>query len=486
MNFLGLQAKYSRIMHESAAWKLLRADNVHLILAFMDVLFSEEREVSFSQAKVLLDSILIQSNEEGVWETEVNGHTYLNQWINEGWLRELDDYLSRTDACEIAQRFSQGLEERTTGTTSSHLRIVQDAVRDFTVAISPDIEARTQILEQKRDEIQREIDDLNNGVVSELSEKEQKERIKEIYQLASVLTGDFRLIEDEIRQLDQKLRIEIIEDGSSKGALLKSVLEHESLLIQTDAGSAFDGFFQLLSDPNRSIELRQQLKAILSHQAAENLSAAQKQYLSKLMRELSRESNRVFDIRRKTEESLRHYLESGSSQENRAVDKLISQLEQSAVQLKDLDCNLKMPTTLFLPVGAITIRSPESIRLKTPDEKFDTTGVEEAENSRELSEEMLSSLDSVQIKDIAQKTKQILIENGPMSIAKLSQEVPLNSGVEELVAYVRIAQAVNATSLNGKESLQISDKFGNKLIATIPVYLLSAELFPNSIDDLVL
>lgn len=453
----------------------------------MDSLFSEEREVSFSQAKGLLDSILIQSNNEGVWETEVNGHAYLNQWINEGWLRELDDHLTRTDACEIAQRFSQSLEERTTGTTSSHLRIVQDAVRDFTVAVSPDIEARSLLLEQKRNEIQREIDDLNNGIITELSEKEQKERVKEIYQLASVLTGDFRLIEDEIRQLDQKLRVEIIEEDTTKGALLKSVLDHEALLIQTDAGSAFDSFFQLLSDPSRSTELRQQLKFILSHQAADNLSASQKKYLGKLMRELSRESNRVFDIRRRTEESLRHYLESGSSQENRAVDKLISHLEKAAVHLKELDCNLKVATTLSLPVGAISIRSPENIRLRKPNEKLDTTGVEEKMNSRELSEEMLSSLDSVQVKQVAQQTKQILIENGPMSIAKIAQISPLNSGVEELVAYMRVAQAVNATIFNNnRETLQISDKFGNQLKATIPVYLLSAELFPNSIDDLVL
>lgn len=60
------------------------------------------------------------------------------------------------------------------------------------------MDERVSLLENKKAEIQREIDDLQAGVVTELSEKEQRERIREVYQLASVLAGDFRRVEDEI------------------------------------------------------------------------------------------------------------------------------------------------------------------------------------------------------------------------------------------------------------------------------------------------
>lgn len=485
MNFQGLQARYQRLYQESTAWKLLRADNAPMILAFLADLFSEESEIPFSRARIVLDAELIRCRELGIWETETNAGTYLNQWIRSGWLREMDDVLTRTDASEVAFRFCQGLDQRSTGTTASHLRIVQEAVRDFAVAISPNADERLTLLEYKKAEIQREIDALNAGVVIELSETEQRERIREIYQLASVLTGDFRRVEDEIRQLDQDIRIQIIEGDSKRGDVLLSVMEKEALLATSDAGSAFEGFFHLLCDQNRSMELRDQLRSILNRPVAEQLSPQQQQFLGKLMRELSKESDRVFQIRRNTEEGLRAYIESGSAQENRAVDKLLSQLERLAVELTNQEIAPKVATRLSLPVGAIKINSPENIRLKMPDEKLDTSGVEEQVNSREPSTVMLDCLDVVQVRKIAKQTRDTLQQYGPLSIASIAAKNPLNAGLEELVAYLRVAKSVDATMLEDKEFVEINDKQGGRVKASIPTFLLSVDLFPENLDELV-
>lgn len=486
MNFQGLFAKYQRLFQESASWKLLRRTNAPLILAFLADLFSEDNEIPFSRARVALDAELMRCRELGIWESETNAGTYLNEWIRSGWLRELDDMLTRTDAGEVAFRFCRGLDERTTGTTASHLRIVQEAVRDFVVAISPDVDERVSLLETKKAEIQREIDALRAGVVVELTTAEQRERIREIYQLASVLTGDFRRVEDEIRQLDQEIRVQIIEGDSTRGDVLITVMEKESLLETTEAGSAFEGFFHLLCDQNRSLELREQMRSILNRPVAEHLSPAQQQFLGQLMRELSRESDRVFHIRRSTEESLRVYIESDVAQENRAVDKLLGQLERLAVELKDAGCGLQQATSLSLPVGAVKINSPESIRLKHPDEKLNTSGVEEQSNSREPSLEMLDCLDTVQLHAVAERTLRTLKEHGPMTIASIARFHPFNAGLEELVACIRVAKAVGAASLVEKETVVFHDKRGVRLLASIPTLLLNADLFPEDLEALTL
>jgi len=461
MNFQGLQARYRRLFQESAAWKLLRADNAPVILAFISDLFSNESEVPFGRARIALDAELARCRESGLWETETPAGTYLNLWIRAGWLREMDDQLTKTDASEVVLRFCQGLDQRGSGTTASHLRIVQEAVRDFAVAISPNPDERLGLLEYRQAEIQREIDALNAGVVTELSEAQQRERIREIYQLASVLTGDFRRVEDEIR-----------------------------VLASTDAGSAFEGFFQLLCDQNRSAEFRDQLRSILSQPVAEQLTHQQQQFLGKLMRELSRESDRVFKIRRRTEESLRAYIESGAAFENRAVDQLLSQLERLAVGLKDAatdyECELKAPTGLSLPVGTLRINSPDTLRLKSPDDKLDTCDVEEEVNSRSPSAEMLDCLDAVQVKEVAYRIRDTLSREGPMTIACVVSRHPMKSGLEELVAYLRVAKSVGATTLDDKEELEILDKQGVRLKASIPKYLLSADLFPEDIEAMVI
>lgn len=150
MSFQGLQAKYRRLFQESAAWKLLRADNSPVILAFISDIFSDESEVPFGRARIALNAELEQCRESGIWQTETGAGAYLNQWIRAGWLREMDNQLTKTDASEIALRFCQGLDQRGTGTTASHLRIVQEAVRDFSVAISPNPDERIILLECRK------------------------------------------------------------------------------------------------------------------------------------------------------------------------------------------------------------------------------------------------------------------------------------------------------------------------------------------------
>ena len=202
------------------------------------------------------------------------------------------------------------------------------------------------------------------------------------------------------------------------------------------------------------------------------------------MRELTYESDRVFQTRRRTEEGLRVYIESGAAQENRAVDLLLGKLEQVAVTLRESECNPRTKTNLSLPVGPIKIGSPEKMRLKTPDEKLDTSCIEEQRNLKTPSWDMLSHLDTIQVRRVAEQSLETLIMHGPMTVASIANLNPLKSGLEELIAYLRVAKAVGAASQDKKESVELCDKQGKLLRASIPTFLLSADLFPENLDEL--
>ena len=338
------QARFRRLFSEHAAWRLLHADNAPIVLAFINDLFSLESEVPFGKARVALEAEL--PNWQEIFGLHDNAGTYLRQWIQAGWLREHDDKLTRTDAFELALRFAQSLDQRDSNATASHLRIVQDAVRDLAIALSPNAEERITLLNARRQELDLEIERLQMGEVQELKAPEQRERIRGLYQLTSVLTGDFRRLEDEIRQLDQRMRIRMIESESGRGEVVKALMEYESELLQTDAGQAFDGFYQLLCDQNRIIEFREQIRSILARPASQYLKPEELRYLSHLVRELGKESERVFLVRRRTEESLRAFVESGAQQERRAVERLLRQLERLAVNFKEQDRGLREPVVV--------------------------------------------------------------------------------------------------------------------------------------------
>ena len=206
------------------------------------------------------------------------------------------------------------------------------------------------------------------------------------------------------------------------------------------------------------------------------------------MRELARESGRVFQVRRRTEEGLRAYIESGAALENRMIERLLSQLEKQAVNLTlEQQCDLKTEMQVDLAVGSVQISSPENFALKSPNEHMDTRGVQQQQNRKEPSNQMLHYLDSVQVREVAEKARHTLLKKGAMSIAHLTQEHPLQAGLEELVAYLRIAKAIKAPQLTEQnEQIQFQDQHGVNLQARIPTYYLSAELFPENLDELAL
>jgi len=477
-----LNSRFGHLQSDHAAWRLLRAANAPLILAFIAELFGAESEVPFGRARVALQAELDRLVNEGR-EAEKGAGAYLREWIQAGWLRELDDQLTCTDACTVALRFCQSLDHRDVSASASHLRIVQDAVTQLAVDLSPNPQERITLLEHRKAMLQLEIDQLNAGVVQELSVAEQRERIREVYQLASNLTGDFRRVEDDIRLLDQSLRVQMIESGDGRGNVILALLEQEQLLADSDAGRAFDGFFQLLGEQNRSSEFREQLRSILSRPAANYLSADESRFLGHLVRELNRESKRVFMVRRRTEESLRAYIESGAHRENRAVEQLLRQLEKIAVTFSNIDISFDMELPLSLHSGTARISSIDSLRLRMPEEQLDTRDIHLQKNRADPSDTMLDSLESVQIINVATRMLDTLKSSGPMTVGEMVDRHLLDAGLEELVAYLRVAKNVGGALLENNERVVIQDRQGAYLQATIPCYQLSSEMFPMDLTE---
>ncbi|MCP5157372.1 MAG: DUF3375 domain-containing protein [Ectothiorhodospiraceae bacterium] len=486
MSFVETNARYRRLLDEQVAWKLLRADSAPFILAFLADLFAESSEVPFGEARAALDAELDRARDDGTWEGADGAASYLRRWIQAGWLRELDDALSMTDGCEVALRFVRGLDQRDTHSTASHLRVVQDAVRDLAAALSPSAEKRIDMLEARMAELQRELDDLHAGLVRELSEDEQRERIREVYQLAALLNGDFRRVEDDIRRLDQALRVHMIQSGVSRGDVLGELIGQEDLLARSDAGRAFRGFFRLLMDENRTTELREQLREILASPAARYLNPAQHRFLGRLMRELARETERVFQVRRRTESGLRAFVESGAAAETRAVGRLLSELERVAVELREAGVSPRTALDFTLPSGPARVSTVDQIRLRHPGEELAVPLAEPVTNARTPSAATLEQLYTVKVLEVANRMRDSLRRRGPQTVGALLHRSPLVEGLEELVAHIRVARAVGATELEDHERVLVTDRRGHRVSARIPRLLLHAELFPARIEELPL
>lgn len=497
MNFVLHQSQFQRLSEENAAWRLLQARRAPTILAFLASLFAEQNEISYGQARLLLDGEIVRNRESGFWEEgETAASTYLNEWIKQGWLRELDDQLMPTDAAQIALRFVRQLDERAATTTASRLRLVQDAVRDFVARFGGNLAARLAILQQKRAEIEQEIAQIEAGFMPDYSAQQEREMLRQIHDLAAGLTHDFRYIEDQIRQLDKKTREIMIKSDLSRGQLLQQVFEKEKFLEKTEAGSAFNGFYELLSDPNRQAEFRAQLLDILQSDSAQHLSPPQQRFLARLLTELTRESNRVFTVRRRTEQELRAYVESGVANENQVIVNKIRELERLAMMLRENHVNVDTGLNVQLNVGKIQVSSPQSMKLHPADDGFQAAVLDEHINRRQASEQVLQRLNAVQIRPIAAALQAIVRQSdGVHTLASLALARPIERGMEELVAYYRVLRAVlnrlpesqQESDLQDKyEEIHINDENGQTLKVRVPLVRVFAAQFPEYLDDLAI
>ena len=486
LSYLNQYLSYKRLLDEHETWNLLRRDHAALILVLIQDLFSESNEISFTQARIHLEAKLNQIRQLEQDESNVTARDYLYQWIKAGWLRELNDQLNKTDACDIALRFVQGLAQRETGTTASDLQIVQDAVKKLLFDISQDPKQRIQILKEQQKQIEQQIKALERGEIEELNAQQQRERINKVYQLAAKLSLDFRLIEDEILQLDQNIRREMIEQGDNRGQLLKNLFEQESIMLATHAGQAFESFFSLLSQTTHCDELNQQLQFLLTQPIAQYLEPKQKLYLGRLIRELVKESQRIFEIRKRTNESLRSYMESGAVAENARVSRLLQQLEQAAMKLVQQQTPVRQPLNMSIMTGHAQMYSPLSLRVKQPSDVLDHLNVIEKPNTQKVNSTMLQHLENVQVRQIARQIKQCLKQHGDLSIANLVKHHPIEKGLEELVAYLRIAKAVKASHVVTTEKIYFRDQQSIWLEAKIPCYVLRAQDFPEHIEQLAI
>ncbi|MBL1276297.1 MAG: DUF3375 family protein, partial [Ectothiorhodospiraceae bacterium] len=84
---------------------------------------------------------------------------------------------------------------------------------------------------------------------------------------------------------------------------------------------------------------------------------------------------------------------------------------------------------------------------------------------------------------VAARMRDTLQNNGPMTVACMIQQHAVEAGLEELVAYLRVAKNVGAALLKEKEQVTIKDRTGTHIQAAIPCYQLSAEMFPEDIAE---
>jgi flagellar motility protein MotE (MotC chaperone) len=423
----------------NAAWRLLRADNVVLVLGFLGRVFVDEnvREISASELTDLLDDELYALRERlGEGAFPKSAKAYLEDWSNAdaGWLRKY--YVAGKDepqfdalpAVEKAVSFVRGLRSREFIGTESRLNTLFDLLRQVAYGAEEDPAKRLAELHRKRAEIDREIAAAELGSVTVLDVSGQRDRFQQFASTARELLSDFREVEANFRELDASLRAQIAAWMGSKGELLDHVLANRGDISTSEQGRSFSAFYDFLLSAERQAEFEQLLDRVLALDALGDAEPRTRRIHYDWLAAAERTQATV----RLLSEQLRRFLDDSVRLENKRIVEIHNSIQAHAIRLRDREDELRGAD---LDAFAPQLGLPMERRLYEPRRATPLDSETLRSDGGHADTSALFEQTHVDVAALSQHVRDALATRVQVALSTLVEQRPLEEGLAELVAY---------------------------------------------------
>lgn len=447
----------------SAALRLLSSPHFPLLASFLFIAFikNNRRSVPYQELIALLDYQLQDirdSHGESLFPKSAKA--YIDDWINQklGYLRKYMPHNGGDEPeCDLlpevekAVRWLQELQGREFVGTESRLKMVLDLVAELVHGTSQDREVKLTALRKQQVEIAQQINAVEQGMDVGLSTTQVRERMFLVSDMSRQLLGEFRQVEANFRHLDLNTRKTITLSEHHKGKVLDQVLSGQDVIDDSDEGSSFSAFFELLMSGAMRENLRQDLKQLLSLE--ETREFAQKDDLLRhLYTYLLDAGTKVNQTKQLITEHLSRYIQE-QSQDNRRIIELIRAFESQTLKTSSL-----LNGSANGSVNGSVIESIKNLRFDLPDFSADISPVfsrhlfqakhkEQLDSSLQLADadpqvDLTALFDMSQVSEVQllhNIEKSQYLNHGQTTLAQVVAQAPIEQGLDEILTYLKIA-----------------------------------------------
>lgn len=480
---------YIAARKQHPAWLLLASPRAPLVLGCLTSLFEfSEDGIAEADALEALSQMLGRYAEQDEYaidpdNTRLQAGRELREWIRRGLVTERGQRLYATDALSSAIQFIDSLDNRIMTSTASRLSVVQREIENLEVGLNPNPESRKASIRRKINQLESELADAEAGHVPVLSEADAIERIREVFNLATGLRADFRRVEDSWREADRLLRQSIMSEHYNRGDIVDRLLDGQEALLDTPEGRVFDSFLQQLRQTAALDMMRQQLRTILVHPAAEKaLNRLQRQDLKLLRMRLIVESQAVLQARARSEKDVKGFIKTGLAAEHHRVGQLLNDIFNTAQDIDWQRQKVRRSEVSSLPplgfaLGNLSV--VERLRFKALENELDEE-LDLAQQESDLSgieAEFWDSLDGLDREALVQETLALLAQEGrALTLAELAERLPPSHDLETLALWLGMAREAGI-EVAGQEiqELVLTDEEHCDWVFRVPMVTLSEQ-----------
>ncbi|REL25365.1 DUF3375 domain-containing protein [Thalassotalea euphylliae] len=467
-----------QLKEHNIALKLLRSPHFPLLGSFFYQVFIQKnrRSVNYQELVALLTHHLADINESyqveaGVEKYPKSAKAYIDDWISQrgGYLRKYLPPQGDEPECDLlpdvekALRWLEGMQGKSFVGTESRLKLLLELIADLVHGTSEDQSAKLATLEQRKAELEQQIERVKQGIDAGYSATQVREKVYLITDMSRQLMGDFRQVEANFRELDKETRKKITLSGAQKGTVLDAVFGDQDIIDESDQGKSFGAFFELLMHSEMRNNMRGDLNTLLNSAFCPDF-ANDDELLQHLYSYLLDAGNSVNSTKQQITDQLRRYIQE-QSQDNKRILSLIRDFESATHHLSQQQAEQGRPdfkqdkafTELDSFQAMIAQQLSRQLYQPKQQESLDSAIVEN-NPAPDIDLSRLLEVSHINEQQLRQQIASCLQQlSGQATLAQVIESYPIQYGLDELLTYVKMAceQEISA-NINDQVPQQIS------------------------------
>ena len=253
-------SKLLDILNNSPSVELLKARNREFIILFLVEIFAIETVVSSENIHFKLESYLEEKGVEVDEENEITftdtyedkAKKYIQKWADKGFLT---NYQNETGEIfyELSSHSSKTIDwltnlkkEEYIG-TESKFKTLFNQLKELVEFTNGDKEKRLQLLEDKKLEIEQQIQRLKMGEdIKVFEEYEIVPRFNDLNRLAKELLSEFKEVDDNFKDITKEIYQRQTDSSLKKGTILQYTFDALDQLKDSSQGKSFYAFWEFL------------------------------------------------------------------------------------------------------------------------------------------------------------------------------------------------------------------------------------------------
>ena len=472
-------------LNNSPSVKLLKMRSAEFFLAFVTSVFDEQMAIGEEKLQMLLENRL-DNQREDITDEDINIETLgesnetkakrlIKEWTDKGLFANYQNedgeiiYELSSHTSKVIDWVTSLKKEEYIG-TESKFKTLFSQLKDLVEFSNEDREKRLELLRQKKEDIERQIESLEMGEEIEVYEDYQIEpRYNSLNKLAKELLSDFKEVDDIFKKIIKQIYKRQTENEGKKD-ILNYIFDAYAELKDSQQGKSFYAFWEFLLSSELQKEWDELTDLLYKTLDKRNIDSKDK-FLKEMKKHLFDAGEKVSKTNDRMSEKLSLIIRNNGNSDTQATKQVINDIKK--MLLNTAQNKERNNTSLNYEVIELNLPTERQLNL-TPKQEVEYNNIP-TEADLDINEleriDKLYNYHQIDRRILRKRIDIILRENTQTTLAEvIEQNNGIEKGLSELFGYIAILKEYKTIVSDNRTQEIIFSK--NKTI-TIPEIIIT-------------